>query len=378
MVVNLDVLKPYRPLWEEEGRYYLVWGGRRSGKSWAVTQRLIVEALQGAQILALRKYRETTRLSIYRQVAETCAGIGIPYKKLMTQLAVRIGGGEIICGGVDEPEKLKSLSDIDYVWLEEATEFSEQDFLTIDVGLSKQGSKIFLTYNPVPLTHGGRHWLQELQQRDNAVVVHTTYKDNPYLPDQVVGVIEELSGSLYRLWAHGEWVEAEGVILTNWDVVQSVPDDAERVAVGLDWGYLNETAAVRVWRRGRELWVQEEVYTPGLSMDDLAYALRYVKNWLIVADSAEPRSIEELRRRGYRVVPASKGRGSVIEGIRELQSYRIHVVKSPNIERELSSWSWRRDRHGNVLPVPEDANNHAIDAIRYALTSGSSVRISIL
>jgi len=162
----------------------------------------------------------------------------------------------------------------------------------------------------------------------------------------------------------------QGIIFDNWKQCDAIPKDAEFIAYGMDWGFTNDpTALIECYRYNGELWVNELLYSTGLTNSDILKHFSILgvnKNRTIIADSAEPKSIEDIHRGGYSIKPANKGKDSVLNSIITLKDYKINVTKSSvNLIKELRSYVWDRDREGNKTNQPIDFNNHAIDALRY-------------
>lgn len=232
--------------------------------------------------------------------------------------------------------------------------------------------EIYLDYNP---TH--RFWaMTEVLTEDDAELLILTYKDNEAISQATLKMFEQnmlksLTSDYWKNWCriHCEGLVGtlEGTIFTNWNEVDEIPSNATYVGTGLDFGYNDPTAAVAVYKLNNELYLDEIIYQKGLLNSDIANILKASKlGGLIYADSAEPKSISELQRYSLSVLPVSKGPDSIRFGINILQEYKINVTKrSKNLKDELSKYSWVKDKEGNSLNVPQDINNHAIDAVRY-------------
>lgn len=376
-------------------RYYALYGGRRSGKSVSISQLLIKRALSHKRkIVCMRKFAVTIRHSVWaRMLVAVDETIGRQLCKInKSDREIELpNGSTAYFVGADDPDKLKSIEGVTDFWLEEANEFDELDLDTLDAGLSPQllsgepVASIWVSFNPIPIIEGRPHWLQsrfvnrvphELSIPailDNICVLRTWYKDNAFCPPETIKLLEsykDTNPQLYEMWGKGNFTHLEGVIITNWDTVFDVPKTVDFWGYGLDFGFADDPAAVvGVWGSHTEIWLRQIVYSTGLTNPELSAELEArgvrKRNDLIVADAAEPKSIKELCDRGWMVIAGDKGPDYKRALALRLREYAIHVtVDSPDIQTELSTWSWMRDRKSNrPLPKPQDGNDHSIDAL---------------
>ena len=390
---RVDINRVYAQLREYSARYYCLYGSRRSGKSYAISQLLCLRAIEGRRRIAvLRKFATTLRLSCWSRVIAALSEM-IPGRFSVNKAErsiILFNDSEIVMIGADDSEKLKSLEEITDVWLEEATEFAASDFHVLDAGLSTRCDPppcLWLSFNPIPTVPGYQHWLQDRflfhphemsipVQHGNVVILKTWYKDNAFCPTETRLLLEsyqETNPSLYAMWALGNFTQLEGCILSDWDVVPQVPPETRFIGYGLDFGFSQDACAVvGVWRAHRELYVKEYVYATGLTNYDLSAAMTEsgIRRGIddIIADSAEPKSIEELQRLGWIIRPSQKGRDFKRAAALYLRGHTIHATAdSPNLRRELATWCWRQDKNGNPLPLVSDGNDHAIDSLIYRI-----------
>ena len=235
---------------------------------------------------------------------------------------------------------------------------------------------IYIDFNPVQ-----EFWAhtEVLREPDSEFLI-LTYKDNNALPDTIRQDIEaaQVKAETSAYWANwwkvyglGQVGTLQGAIYGDFSVVEGIdPSTMKFVAYGLDWGFSNDpTALVAVYRRGDDLFVHELLYNRGLTNSDIAAKLKefgITRAWEIVADSAEPKSIEEIYRLGFNIKPASKGPDSIRQGIDVVKRFNLHVTKdSTNLIKELRSYTWATDKEGKDTGVPIDSFNHACDALRY-------------
>ena len=230
---------------------------------------------------------------------------------------------------------------------------------------------IWLDFNP---SH--KFWVhEELTNEDDAEWLTLTYKDNEGLPESIVKEIEKAKekaktstywANWWKVYGEGKLGSLQGAVFTNWTQIDQIPKEAEYLGTGLDFGFTNDpTAAVDVYKYNGKLIFDEVLYQKGMHNNAIASALKGEKRY-IVADSAEPKSISELRQYGLTVIGAEKGRDSINAGIQLIQQYEILVTKrSTNLIKELRGYIWQTDRSGATLNKPVDYMNHGLDSCRY-------------
>lgn len=389
----VHVNKTFAQLKDVEARYIVSYGGRRSSKSVSHSQLNVRRGTEHKRhFLVMRKVARSLRLSCWPRYKNAIS-------EVMDLSACKVNKSEQVIElpnetkftfvGADDVDKLKSIEGITDVVLEEANEFDELDFDTVDAGLSANVDpppQITLIFNPIPFVLALPHWLQ--RRWVNAIphelsipkivgdvcILRSWYKDNFFCPPATIRLLEGYkltNPQLYRMWALGEFTKVEGAILTHWDVVDSVPEGVKCFGLGLDFGFSGDPAAlVRVWQSSNDIWLQELIYDWDLTNDDLCERMAEVgvnKLESILADSAEPKSIEEIRRKGWLIGPCDKGPDYKRGAIRYLQGFAIHVLRgSSNLVGELSAWCWlKNESTGKFLPKIPDGNDHAIDATIY-------------
>lgn len=229
---------------------------------------------------------------------------------------------------------------------------------------------VMLDYNPV-----SEFWFQEHieRKREDYDFLILTYKDNEALSEEIVKSIEQRKNRAgwWKVYGEGQLGEVEGRIFSGWNIIDSVPHEARLERYGLDFGYTNDpTAIVGVFYYNGGYILDEIVFQKGLSNKQIADILLNQRKALVVADSAEPKSIDEIRSFGVNIQPTLKGRDSVRQGIQIVQDQQISVTKqSVNIIKEYRNYLWQTDKDGRVLNEPEHLWSHSMDAIRYAMTS---------
>ena len=375
----INRLTAHEFLFTSDKRYLGDYGGRGSGKSVAASQAFIYRAIQSTNAaMVVRKVARTNRLSTFPRIVQELSDMGIlsHCRVNKTELTITLpNGAPIYFIGMDDPEKTKSIEKPWLAWIEEADSLSAADFDAVDFSLRQGGDTIILTFNPPPTVPGVSHWIKQrfIDGSDPDCEFHkTTYKDNlRFLPDKYIDRLERLekeNPELYKMWALGEFVGLSGAIFQNWGVVDKIPDDAQFIGYGLDFGFSVDPAAlIASYRYNGEFYHEEIIYQTNLTNSDLIKEMRRLNvSGDIVADSAEPKSIEELRRAGFQVRKATKGPDSIRAGIDYLRGFRHNVTQdSAGLIREFGSYVWQTDKAGNQKPKPIDDFNHGIDAIRY-------------
>jgi phage terminase large subunit len=373
------------PLLDDRSRYLILCGGAGSGKSEFAAEKIVIRSLKEGRhrIGVFRKIRRTLHESCVEVVRRKLADNNIVHEFNKSDLTITfpgpMGTSQVLFLGLDDPEKIKSIKGLTSVWLEETTEFTKQDFLQIDLRLRDPGPgyhQIICTFNPL---QAEAPWLKDMffgiTPNAEATVHRSTIDDNPIAEVRErykvrLAELQAQDATMYQVYGLGEWAALEGQIY-NWDI-RPLPEMAfDEVWCGGDFGYsVDPAAVVRIHRKADEFWLEELVYKTGLTNPMLAEEMRRVgmSDEAVYFDSAEPKSIDELRRMGFNVRPADKGPDSVRAGIDFLKSKRIHIVEgSTNLYREMSGYCWRKDKAGNALPEPVKFNDHLMDAARYGI-----------
>lgn len=383
--------KAYLPyLQDYSKRYEIYYGGAGSGKSKFVSQKLVYKAMQSLRkILVLRKVNRTTKNSTFQILQDTLSEWKLlPYCKVnKTDFSIILpNGSQFICIGLDDQEKLKSIVGLTDAWLEEATEFTQNDFNQVDLRIRERvdSSQIILSFNPV--SKANWCFLQFFKEdptldafRAGCNIVHTNYLDNKFLPDEYIKsllLLETTNPVFYKIYALGEFGSLDKLVYNNW---QSIEFDYTQIkgkrCLGLDFGYTNDPTALTcsiVDDENKRLYVYQTWGGTGYLNDQIAkklIELGYGKS-TIIADSAEAKSIDEIKLAGVRrILPATKGPGSILQGIQRVQQYEIIVHPScTELIEELQNYSWTKDKATNeYINKPVDKFNHYLDALRYSL-----------
>ena len=346
-------------------------GGSRSGKTYSILQLLIlVKAFEEKnQVFSIiRKSMPALRGTAMRDFFDILRSHDLYDQKNhnKTENTYVLNENLFEFMSLDQPQKKRGAKRT-FLFLNEANELSLEDWIQLSMRTEKQ---IFIDYNPSM----DEHWIYEtVIPREDCTYIHSTYLDNiQFLPEEVVREIEnlkEIDKNYWRIYGMGEIGQIKGLVLTNWEPVETFPEDCQWISYGMDFGFTNDpTVIVKVGMEGGEIWVDELLYSRGLTNQDIVTAmikLEISKGEDIIADN-QPQSIYEIRKEGFNIRPTFKGANSIITGIDILKRFRIKVTKrSVNLIRELKNYKWKEDAMGNTMNQPVDKFNHAIDALRY-------------
>ena len=271
---------------------------------------------------------------------------------------------------VDQPDKLRGARR-DVLFINECNNVNFEAYNQLAIRTKKF---IYLDYNPT-----SEFWVHtELINDEDSEFIILTYKDNEALDQAIVKEIEKARDKAktskywenwWKVYGLGQVGSLEGVIFSNWSIVGKIPIDAKLLGYGMDFGFTNDpTTLVAVYRYDGKLVIDEMLYKTGMINSDIIKVLNSLKidRYPIWADSAEPKTIEEIRRAGFNIKPVEKGNDSIKFGIDTMQQYEMLITdNSTNTIKELRSYTWDTDKTGKTLNKPIDAYNHAIDAIRY-------------
>ena len=374
--------RPY--LTDYQHRFEVYYGGAGSGKSVFITQKILIKALRKKRkVLIMRKVGSTLKDSCWQLVIDTLSQFHILSFCIINKsiLTIELPNGSILLfKGMDDSEKIKSITGITDIWAEEATEFSEEDIEQLNLRLRAKTDSLqmYFSFNPVSKANWVyRRWFAKgTEITDDTVIHQSTYKDNRFLPDDYISTIEKMARTnptYYRIYALGEFASLDKLVFNNWKVGRIEDTHDWDLLCGLDFGFTNDpTAFVVSFMKDNTLFIAKEYVKTGLLNDQIATVIKELgfSKSTIIGDSAEVKSIEELRRAGlYRIYPATKGQGSILQGIQKLQ--QLDIVVDPSCEHvitELQNYAWKKDKaSGEYVNEPIDEFNHCIDALRYSL-----------
>ena len=362
MEVVINTTKTFDNILQSTKRISQHIGGTRSGKTYAILQYLLFESLQKPlNITIVRKTIPLLKRTVMKDWKDICVNTNIWKEEYFNQTdrVWEYMGSQIQFISTDDPDKLRGIKS-DILFIDEASEIDEESYFQLSIRTS---GRIILAYNP---TVSPFHWLRQMQDCDRYV---TTYKDNPYLSDEMVRAIEALEGKNRKYWliyGKGEFAPNEKSVY-DFSIVDEF--EGEFVGFGMDFGFSQDpTALVGVWKNGNNLFVSELLYETGLVTSDIVSRLKSleVEREEVWCDSAEPRLIEEIYRAGFNAKPVKKGSDSIRFGINTVKNYKLHVDrKSQNLINELYSYQYASDKYGYVTDIPEGGIDHLLDAMRY-------------
>ncbi|WP_424244370.1 phage terminase large subunit [Elusimicrobium posterum] len=358
-------------------------GGARSGKSYSVRQLggfFYPNMFDGLKIGIGRKIGSTLSYSVIRPFEELLKKYGEYDEKAHNKTSRTYdfeNGSSILFFGLDDVEKIKS-TEFNYIWLEEATDYSYEDYLFLTTRLSAEKpegwlrNKMTMTMNP----GSNLHWIYtELIQKKKAEVINTTYKDNPFLDPEYVKSLEDLEfadKNIFDKLAKGLWVAKTESVYDRWDILSKKvwpKEEGNEVLYGLDFGFNNPSALIKIIVHDGEIYAEEVLYERRLTNSDLIRRfedLEVSKKFEMIADSEDPNRIKEIEDEGYNVYGAKKTK--VFGEVNQVKKYKIHVLESSkNLISELKNYSWKKDSTGKILDEAEKVNDHAMDALRYAV-----------
>lgn len=409
MELKQEINKKYLPVLTTKCRYVILMGGRGAGRSTFASQYAtgkLVATLQYFRCAIMRLILGDIRNSIYQEIIDRIEEAGIRDALHINDSMMDIDYGTNSINAVgfkkssgDQKAKLKSLASYNAILVEEAEEISEADFMQLDDSLRtvKGDIIIILLLNPPPKSHwiikrwfdllpcavNGFYVPQLKAGMDDTLFIRSNYRDN-------VANLSQQSIENYERYMHTkpahffnmiEGLVPEtviGKIYTGWTQIPMIPENARLRRHCVDFGYTNDpTAIVDLYEWNGGYILDEKFYGLKMMNDDIADILKGLQDAVTVADSSEPKSIDEIKALGVNIVGAVKGPGSITQGIQLVQQKPVWVTsRSTNLWNEYENYAWLQDKEGNGLNEPKDAYNHAMDAIRYGITHlGSDVPI---
>ena len=388
--------KGYKEFWNFKGRYRVVKGSRGSKKSTTISMWIIYNMMKYplANTLVVRRVFNTHKDSTYTQLKWASNNLGVShlwkFSKSPLEATYIPTGQKILFRGLDDPMSITSIT-VEYghlcwCWFEEAFQvMNEDDFNKIDMSIRGEMppgyfKQITLSFNP----WSEKHWLKRRffdVKDDDILASTTTYKCNEYLGEDDIQVFEKMklnNPRRYSIEGLGNWGIAEGLVYENFEELEFDIEDIKRrnnikSAFGLDFGYTNDPTAficTLVDLDNKEIYIFDEHYQKAMTNKMISDMIKYkgYSKEMIIADSSEPKSIDDIQRNGiYRILPAKKGKDSILNGIQFIQDFKIYVhPKCENTIVELSNYVWS-NKEGVNINKPIDEYNHLMDALRYAL-----------
>ena len=387
----IELNSKFQPLQQSDSRYFIVTGGRGSSKSYSINTMLLMLTYEAGHTILFTRYTLTSAyVSIIPEFIDKIETLGLQdhFHITKSEIRNRLSGSSIIFKGIksssgDQTANLKSLTNISTWVMDEAEELVDEnifDKIDLSVRNQKVQNRVILILNPTTKEHWiYRRFFEDRgvspstnTTKENTTYIHTTYIDNKEnLSKSFLEQIENIKARRPEKYKHqmlGGWLDkAEGVIFSNWKIGQF-----KKVGVsvfGQDYGFANDENTLvetNIDTTNKIIYLKECFYLKGLTTSQIAELnLKHALNGLIIADSAEPRLIHEIKAKGCNVVASIKGAGSITYGISLLQDYDLIVEEnSINLIKELNNYSWLERKS----KTPQDKFNHIIDAIRYAVS----------
>jgi phage terminase large subunit len=369
--MEIQTNKIFNHLDRSDKRITIEQGGSRSGKTYNILMWLIFSYATkniDKTITICRKTFPALRASSMRDFFEILKKYDL-YKEgnhNKSNSEYLLNGNLFEFISLDQPQKVRGRKR-NVLYINEANELYFEDWQQL---ILRTTDKAILDYNPSDEFH---FIYDKIKPREDTEFYITTYKDNPFLDEQTVSEIERLrtvDENYWNIYGLG-LVGSSQALIFRINECSSIPEDAKFLSYGMDFGYTNDpTTLVAIYQQGDNIFLKELIFETKLTNRDIDDKLRLnnIERKEIFADSAEPKSIEELYRMGWNIKPATKGQGSVNIGIDMMKRYNIYVTKdSINMIKEFRNYKWQQDKNGNVLNVPVDMFNHTIDAVRYGL-----------
>lgn len=369
-------------------RYEIYYGGAGSGKSHFVFQKIVIKALsEKRKVLVIRKTAKSNLNSTYQMTLDTLSKFKILSYCSINKSTLTItlpNESQFLFYGIDDSEKLKSIAGITDIVCEEATEISLDDATQLDLRLrsNAENLQMYFMLNPVSKAN----WVYKRWFSPDAVIgadtfiLKTTYKDNRFLPTEYIQSLLQLATvnpTYYKIYVEGDFCSLDKLVFSNWKTEWFDIEEHKtaKLLVGLDFGFTNDPTALiasLLDEEKKKIYVFREWGGVGYTNKQIAntiISLGFSKS-IIIADSAEPKSVKEIKECGIqRIKESVKGADSVIHGIQKLQQYEIIIHPScENLINEFENYSWQKDKKTNEYTnKPIDAFNHYIDALRYSL-----------
>lgn len=391
----------YKPLFVAKPRYFIIMGGRGAGRSTVASQYANAKLIapEYFRCAIMRYILGNIRNSIYKEITDRAEENGILSELKINDsiMAIEYGSNSINAVGFkksssDQTSKLKSLANYNCVIIEEADEIPEEDFMQLDDTLRtvKGDITIILLLNPPAKNHWIiKRWFNLLpsevpdfyipqlkpELKDTVAIISDYHDNKKNIAEASIIQYEaykESKPSHYYNMIKGYVPETvKGKIFNGWAVIDSIPHEARLERYGMDFGYSNDpTAIVAIYRYNGGFILDEIVYQKGLSNKQIADILNTHQKVLCIADSAEPKSIDEIMSYGVYIMGSQKGQGSVNQGIQYVQDQRISITRrSVHGLEEYENYAWKIDKDGIVLNTPAPGWDHFMDAVRYGMES---------
>lgn len=387
-IINIPI--EYKRLFDKDWREAAVYGGRYSLKSHTVARYLLIRArMEKVRVGCFREFQNSISDSSHQLLKDLIEKYELNDFQVTDKAIINtVTDSDFLFKGLwNNEQSIKSIEGIDIAWVEEAQTITETSLEVLTPTVRKKGSQIIYTYNR-DLEDDPVHKRLVLDGRPNTLIINVNYdiaEKYGMLPDVIKQEIEDDKEKRPALYKH-KWLgqpsnNLERKIYSDWAIIEAIPHEARLERYGLDFGYSNDpTAIVGIYYYNGGYILDEVCYQKGLSNKRISeIILNQEKQSLVIADSAEPKSIDEIRLYGVNILPAEKGPDSINYGIKILQDERISITKrSANLIQEYRNYMWKTDRNEKILTIPESGNDHLLDAVRYGITSLKKIPTNII
>jgi phage terminase large subunit len=384
---TIQIPHEFKRLFDNDWREAAVYGGRYSLKSHTVARILLIRARQKKiRVACFREFQNSIADSSHQLLKDLINEYGLTdFQVTNNSIINTINGSDFIFKGLHNNEQsIKSTEGIDIAWIEEAQTVSNTSLEVLTPTVRKPGSQLIYTYNRL-LEDDPVHHRLVLEGRPNTLIINVNYDialKYKMMPEVIRLEMEDDKERRPALYKHkwlGEPSSSERKIYNDWAIIDELPHEARLERYGMDFGYSNDpTAIVAIYKYNGGFILDEITYQKGLSNKQIADILSNIDRALVIADSAEPKSIDEIRSYGINILPCVKGKDSINQGIQYVQDQRISVTKrSSNLIQEYNRYLWQVDKLDKIINVPEGGFDHCMDAIRYGLDSYKPVVNSI-
>lgn len=388
MTKTIQIPVEYKRLFDRDWREAAVYGGRYSLKSHTVARLVLIRARQEkTRVACFREFQNSISESSYQLLTDLIKQYELKeFNCTNNSIVNTLNGSDFIFKGLwNNEQSIKSIEGIDIAWVEEAQTISEKSLEVLTPTVRKEGSQIIYTYNRL-LEDDPVHKRLVIEGRPNTLIINTNYEialKYKMMPDVILQEVLDDQAKRPALFKHkwlGEPSNLERKIYKDWAYLDEIPHEARLERYGLDFGYTNDpTAIVAVYKYNDGYIFDEIAFQKGLSNKQIADILLNQPLALVVADSAEPKSIDELKLYGVNIIGASKGQGSVSQGIQYVQDQRCSVTKSSiNVIKEFRNYLFIVDNNGVITNQPESGFDHCFSPDSLVHTTKGKIRIESL
>jgi len=376
--INQHLNINHKEFFKSTKRTVIFFGGAGAGKTYSIADKLLIQCCiqEKLGILVIRKTFPSLRRTCIPIIESRAETLKIPYSINKSEYTATVNKDSHIyylsMNNKGDYDKIKSITDIDMIWIEEANELSEPAYDLIDMRL--RGGKgafkqLIMSFNPVGMTS----WIFQkfFTNGNGAHKIQTNAYDNPFIEKEYIEQLEALkytNKNLHKVYCLGEWGQLQGVIYENYRIVDKKPDNIDEVIYGCDFGFNNQTAVVKICISDQVLYIEEVLYRTRMTNNDLIEFLKpVIVNHRIYCDSAEPQRIQEMKEAGLQAYPADK-KVVVKTQIDYVKTCDLNILAgSENLIKEIQSYVWAEDANGKAMDEPVKFQDHLVDSMRYAI-----------